>query len=250
LEKPPAVSVFSFRGLVMNTSFSRIGASALVLSAVIISGCSRDPIVSPTPTPTPTPAPSPSPPPEPLPSTPNTVYLTTPAAPARSATNPLPGRYQLEIVADARTSGLQCDAVPDYATRRTYAADIHEVGGHFAVKLYDARFLADGQLMSYGCQDSRLPQSGLAVCHQFLLSGDADALNLSLEPLDEWRGSQIVESLPDGFLLSIRGNASGRLADGRIEARGKGTLWYGNGLPATQYYGCDVGEMKFTFTAR
>lgn len=177
------------------------------------------------------------------------MFLAAPPAPARSAANPLLGRYELEIVAEART-GAQCDAVPASALRRTYTADVQEVNGHFAVKLYGARFLADGPFVSYGCRDPRLPQSGLAVCHQFVLSGHANALNLTLEPLDEWRGSEIVESLPDGFLLAITGRATGAARDGRIEAVGTGTLWYGNGLPATQFHSCTSGDLRFTFTAR
>ena len=214
----------------------------LLLSTTITSGCSQTPV---TPTPTPTPSPSPGTQPFAL----NTVQLAAPPAPARSAANPLVGRYQLDIVAEART-GTSCGSVPSYATRRTYTADIDEAGAYCSVKLYDARFLSDAQHVSYGCRDSRLPQSGNAVCHQFLLSGNVDAINLTLQAEDDWRGTEIWESLPDGFLLATVGKATGALRDGRIEAIGTGSLWYGNGLPATQFFACQSGDLRFTFTPK
>ena len=56
--------------------------------------------------------------------------------------------------------------------------------------------------------------------------------------------------MPDGFLLEITGNASGAMRDGRIEAAGTASLWYGNGLPASEYYGCQSNALRFTFTPR
>jgi hypothetical protein len=141
-------------------------------------------------------------------------------------------------------------SIPDYATRRTYTADINDLGDHYAVRLYDATFLADSSRMGYGCGDARLPQSGNAVCHQFLLTGEAKALAVTAQPQDEWRGSEIWEALPDGFLLQITGRATGVARDARIEATGTGRLWYGNGLPASTFYSCQVDALRFTLTPR
>lgn len=176
-------------------------------------------------------------------------FLAAPAVPPSSDTNPLPGRYRLEIDAGAR-SGARCELVPTYAHRREYTADIHDLGDRYAVKLFDATFLADGSGISYGCRDSRLPQVGHAVCHQFLLTGDPSALSLTLEPLDEWRGTEIWEGLPDGFVLQIAGRATGAVRDGRIEATGRGWIWTGNGLPASTSYGCQSDALRFTFSRR
>ena len=177
------------------------------------------------------------------------VFLAAPAVPPRSDTNTLVGRYRLEIEAGAR-SGLRCESVPAYATHREYTADIDDLGDRYAVKLFDAAFLADGSNFGYGCRDPRLPQSGHASCHQFLLTGDANALTLTVQAQDEWRGSEIWEGLPDGFVLEIIGRAAGTVRDGRIEATGTGSIWYGNGLPATTSAGCQSDALKFTFSPR
>ena len=204
---------------------------------------------SPSQTPVPVPAPAPAPAPAPFVRTLNTVFLAAPAAPPRSSGNSLAGRYQLEVDAGER-SGTQCESVPAYATRRQYTADIDDLGDHYAVKLYDAAFLADSAGVGYGCRDSRLPQSGLAACHQFLLTGNADALTVTARAEDDWRGSEIWEALPDGFLLAITGRATGRVREGRIEATGTGSIWYGNGLPASTFYGCQSAALRYTLSPR
>jgi hypothetical protein len=191
----------------------------------------------------------PSPEPGPTARSVNTVFLPAPAAPPRSITDPLVGRYQLEIEAGSR-SGLRCESVPDYATRRTYTADINDLGDHYAVRLYDAAFLTNSSGVSYGCGDPPQPQFGNVACHQFILTGDAKALAVTAQAQDEWRDSEIWEALPDGFLLAITGRATGLARDGRIEATGTGSLWYGNGLPASSYYGCQVDALRFTLTPR
>ena len=218
----------------------------VLIAGALSAGCnSAQRPTEPSPTPGPTASPSPSPFPVGL----NTVFLTAPPAPSRSQTNPLVGRYQLEILAEGRT-GSRCGSIPDRAFKRSYTADIQEVGAHCAVKLYDASFLADSSKVGYGCGDARLPQSGNPICHQFLLTGDATALNLTLEAEDDWRGSEIWEMLQEAFVLQITGRAAGAMSDGRIEATGTGSLWYGNGLPASQFYGCQSESMRFTFTPR
>ena len=214
----------------------------IALTAVFAVGCGSSPAA---PSSASTPAPSPRTGSIGL----NTVFLAAPPAPARSATNPLVGRYQLEISVDGR-SGQQCDSIPGSAMRRTFTADIDEAGAYSAVRLYDATFLADAQHVGYGCADPRVPQSGPAACHQFLVKGDPNALNLIFQAADDLRGSEIWEMLPDGFLLAITGNASGAMRDGRIEAVGAGSLWYGNGLPASEYYSCRSDSLRFTFTPR
>ena len=191
------------------------------------------------------PAPSPAPG---LPARPvTTIFLPPPAAPPSSATDPLVGRYQLEIEAG---SGLRCGSIPDYAKRRTYTADINNLGDHYAVRLYDAAFLTNSSGVSYGCGDAPQPHFGSAACHQFILTGDAKALAVTAQAQDEWRDSEIWEALPDGFLLAITGRATGLARDGRIEATGTGSLWYGNGLPASTDYGCQVDPLRFTLTPR
>ena len=84
----------------------------------------------------------------------------------------------------------------------------------------------------------------------FLLTGDPEAINLTLTAHDDWRGGGIWEFLPDNFLLAITGHAAGAMRDGRIEATGIGSLWYGNGLPASQHTGCGSVELRLTFTPR
>lgn len=177
------------------------------------------------------------------------MFLAAPATAPHGPLNSLVGRYQLEIDAGAR-SGTGCDRVPESATRRQYTADIADVGARYAVKLYEASFLADSSRVSYGCRDPRLPQSGNAVCHQFLLTREGDDITVTAQAEDEWRGSEIWESLSDGFLLAIVGRATGVVRDGRIEATGNGTIWYGNGLPATTYYGCQSAALRFTLSPR
>ncbi len=173
-----------------------------VLIVALVSACSEPPTPMPTPTPPPSPS-TPTPPPSPpsLPVDPaNVVFLPTPAAAPFFPADPIVGRYTLEIVAGSG-SGQRCGAVPDYAKRRTYTADIHDLGGSYAVKLYDATFLRDGPRIGYGCSDRRLPPGG--VCHQFLMTREGNVtVSVTMTPEDEWRGSEIWEVLPDGYLLA------------------------------------------------
>jgi len=214
-----------------------------VLIVALMSACNGPS----TPTPTPTPTPPPSPPPLPVDPA-NVVSLSAPAAAPSSTTDPIVGRYTLEIVAGAG-SGLRCEAVPEYAKRRTYTADIDDLGGSYAVKLYDATFLRDGPRVRYGCTDRRLPPGG--VCHQFLMMREGNlTVSVTITPEDEWRGSEIWEVLPDGYLLAIYGRASGSAGNGRIEASGSGGVWYGNGIPAPNFAACSEGDLHLNFTRR
>ena len=179
----------------------------------------------------------------------NYVVLSPPADRPQPVTN-LAGRYRLDIDAADRVDGRQCSSLPASAARRTYTADIVSLGAYHAVKLYDAKFLADSASVAYACRDARLPQSGNAICHQFILNGDANALTVSAGAEDDGRGSEIWEGLPDGFVLEIIGTASGSMTNGSIEANGSGSLWYGNGLPATAFYSCSARAMRFTFTPK
>ena len=179
----------------------------------------------------------------------NVVFVPAPAVPPSSATDPIVGRYTLDLVIGSR-SGPRCETVPEHARRRTYTADIHAHGDSYAVQLYDATFLADGTRVGYGCRDRRLPVDG--VCHQFLITRDgSETLFVNIVPEDEWRGSEIWEVLvQDGRLLQIHGQATGTARDGRIEAAGTGGLWYGNGLPATISSGCGPGDLYLNFARR
>ena len=224
----------------------------LVTMGILAAGCDETP-TSPglvqTPTPTPTLTPTPTPTNTPKPPALNYVFLSAPATRPDPVTS-LAGRYQLEIDAGDRVDGRLCSSIPETSTRRVYTADIVHIGPHHAVKLYDAKFLSDSSTVGYGCGDVRLPQTGNAACHQFMLDGDANALNLSLQPQDDWRGSEIWEGIPDGFVLAITGSASGAMTNGRIEANGSGSLWYGNGLPASTFYACTTRALRFTFTPK
>lgn len=204
--------------------------------------------LSPTPTPTaptgtPTPAPTaPTGTPTPVPVG-NRITLPAPTVPPSSATDPLVGRYTLEVVVAA------CEeAVPDEARRRIYTADIHQFRDYYAAKLYDATFLRDGTSVSYGCVDSRLETGG--VCHQFIMKRDGGAtVSVIMAPEDEWRGSEVWE-VDGGRLIALWGNGTGSIDQGRIVLSGSGGLWYGNGLPASDYSGCGPGDIAWTFTRR
>jgi len=69
-----------------------------------------------------------------------------------------------------------------------------------------------------------------------------------MTPPDDWRDNEIWEALPDGHLLAITGGATGQMRDGRIEARGTGHLWYGDGLPESTVYACRSEDFRLTFT--
>jgi len=217
-----------------------------ITTAVLAFGaCDGDRTSLPVPTPS-----APSPAPGPSAHSVNTIFLPPPAAPPGSATDPLVGRYQLEIEAGSR-SGFRCESIPDYATRRTYTADVNDLGDHYAVRLYDAAFLTNSSSVSYGCGDAPQPRFGNGACHQFILTGDAKALTVTAQAQTEWRDSEIWEALPDGFLLAITGRATGLARDGRIEAAGTGSLSYGNGPPpASTFYSCQVDALRFTLTPR
>ena len=225
----------------------RLGVATLFLTVAI--GCGGATPVDPSPPP---PAPQttvpPVPPPSPQPGLPavSPVFLAAPVDRPSSGADRVVGRYALEIEAGS-PSGSRCALMPEYALRRTFTADVHSLGDRYAVKLYDASFLADSARVGYGCRDARLPQDGHAVCHQLLLTGNVDALTATMWPEDEWRGSEIWESLPDGFLLAIQGIAAGEASDGRIDLVGTGSFWYGNSLPASTSYSCQANPLRLTF---
>jgi hypothetical protein len=179
----------------------------------------------------------------------NVVFMPAPAQVPGSPNDPIVGRYTLDVLIGTR-SGLRCELVPEHATRRRYTADIHDVGNTYAVTLYDATFLKDAATVSYGCRDRRLPRTG--ICNQFLISPESDStLRVTIEPEDEWRGSEIWEFMvQESRLLQIHGLATGLADDGRIEAAGRGGLWYGNGLPASVYSSCGPGDLHLNFVRR
>ena len=195
----------------------------------------------------PPPPPPPPDPAEPIPAA-NMVYLEPPARPPDSATDPIVGRYELQIVVSG-ASGLDCDEVPSSAKRRTYTADIEDLGDSYAVKLYEATFLRDASGVGYGCRDRRLQMNG--ICHQFLMTREGGSpLSVTIRPEDEWRGSEIWEVLSDGHVLQIGGQATGVADDERIEAEGIGGVWYGNGIPASDASACSNVELRLDFTRR
>ena len=163
--------------------------------------------------------------------------------PAPTSADSLVGRYVLDVA----LSPSSCE-VPAAGQRRSYTADIHEHDGSYAVKLYDAAFLADGRTLSFGCRDRRLPYDG--ACHMFLMRREGGSVvSVTMGAEDEWRGSEVWEALADGYLLQIGAEATGSVRDGRIELAGPGGLWWGNGLPATQSRSCK-GDVRLTFTRR
>ena len=229
-------------------------ARCLILAGLLLAcGCDSSrqptaPLASATPSPAPAPG-NPSPPAAPaqypVPER-NTILLPAPAPPPPS-TDPIVGRYSLDIAVTSG-SGFRCDNVPEHARRRTYTADITDRGDHYAVLLYDARFLRDFGGLGFYCTDRRLDMRG--VCHQFVIYGDPSALSTSISAEDEGNGSVIWEVLPtEGRLLQISGLAYGSVQNGRIHASGTGAAWYGDGLPASEYGSCR-GDMSLTFTRR
>ena len=227
----------------------------LILSVLLTLGCGSSQPTAPDGSSTPLAAPVPGNPP---PATPvparfpvpeqNTLYLHAPALPA-SSTDTVAGRYALEItVTAANSSGFRCDNVPQHARRRTYTADVTNLGDHYAVLLYDARFLRDFGGLGFGCTDRRLNMNG--VCHQFVMYREgASNVSFSINPEDEWRGSEIWEVVEDGRLLALGGIAYGSFENGQIRASGKGHAWYGDGLPANEYGSCH-GDVNLTFARR
>lgn len=188
---------------------------------------------------------APAPPPAPAIPVPseNVISLRPPITTPSSDQDPLIGRYRLEIV--VARSGDRCERVPEHVRHRIYTADIHPFRDYYAVKLYDATFLRDAQRVGYGCDDSRLEMGG--VCHQFIMRRDGDrAVSVTMSSLDEWRGSEIWE-IQDNRLIQLYGHGVGSVDAGRIVASGSGGLWYGNGLPATDFSVCSP-DIAWTFT--
>ena len=221
---------------------------SLVLLAPV--GCgSYQPPAAPLPSasvPQPAPGPQPTAPlPEPVRAD-NWIHLPAPPRAATSVTDPIVGRYTLEITSRS-SSGLRCQQVPEHAKRRTYTADIDPFQDYYAVKLYEATFLRDGARIGFGCSDRRLDMRG--ICHQFILRREGDeAVTVEMVPEDEWRGAELWEVLiHETRLLSLYGRGTGTFRNGRIEAGGVGGVWYGNGLPASDYSACGPGDMAWTF---
>ena len=179
----------------------------------------------------------------------NVIALSAPGTPPSSPTDPLVGRYTLDIES-ASTAGTRCTSIPSQARRRAYTADIHPFRTYYAVKLYDGTFLRDDTRVGYSCSDSRLENGG--ICNQFILQrGEGSSLSIVMENEDERRGGQIWEVLVSEIqLLAVFGAATGSFDDGRISATGNGGLWYGNGLPASVFAGCDRGAMTWSFRRR
>jgi hypothetical protein len=179
----------------------------------------------------------------------NAIYLAAQPRPADFDKETFVGRYTLEI-ASRSSSGLRCQQVPEHAKRRTYTADIDPFEDYYAVRLYDATFLRDGSRLGYGCSDRRLDMRG--VCHQFILRRDGnERVTVEMVPEDEWRGAELWEVLiHETRLLQLHGLGTGTFRNGRIEAAGAGGVWYGTGLPASDYSACGPGEMVWSFTRR
>ena len=73
-------------------------------------------------------------------------------------------------------------------------------------------------------------------------------VSVSMTPLDEWRGSEIWEA-KDGRLIALYGNGTGSIDAGPINAAGRGGLWYGDGIPASDFSGCGP-DIAWTLTRR
>ena len=200
---------------------------------------------SPLPTTSASPTSGPAPPaPTPVPAE-NVIALPAPTILPTSAADSIAGRYTLEIV--VARSGQHCEVVPERVRRRIYTADIHPFRDYYAVKLYEATFLRDSTRVGYGCVDSRLETDG--VCNQFIMKRDGrGSVSVNMTPLDDWRGSEIWE-IHDGRLIALYGDGTGSIGAGSIVASGRGGVWYGNGLPATDFSGCDP-DIAWTFTHR
>jgi len=223
----------------------------IVFVLLALNGCdSYQPPAAPsagTPLPQPAPVPQPTAPlPEPVRAD-NWIYLPAPPRLANGGTDPIVGRYRLEITSHS-SSGLRCQQVPEHAKRRVYTADIDPFDSYYAVRLYEATFLRDGSRIGFGCSDRRLDMHG--VCHQFILRRDGEeTVSIEMVPEDEWRGAELWEVLiHETRLLQLHGHGNGTVRNGRIEATGAGGVWYGNGLPASDYAACGPGDISWTFT--
>jgi hypothetical protein len=225
---------------------TRKSLPALVLCVSLAASCASCESARQPASPSPTLGPPPTAAPGPPVAADNMITLPAPTIPPTSAADPLVGRYTLEIV--VARSGPRCEMVPEHVRRRIYTADIHPFRDYYAVKVYDATFLRDGTRVGYGCTDSRLEMGG--VCHQFIMKRGGDgAVSVDMTPLDEWRGSELWE-IQDGRLIQLHGDGTGSIDAGRIVAAGRGGLWYGNGLPASDVSGCGPGDIAWTFTRR
>ena len=201
----------------------RIGWGIAILSVITACGSDRPPTAPSRPLTALTPT-QPNPPPEP-------------------STDPIVGRYRLDLAV-----GGDCVAVPEAARNRTYTADITSRGGpNFVVTLSDASFLS-GPICSFA-------PSGLD-CNQFLMSRRDDRLQFDLiNENDDGHGGHIVEAVPSAGWIEVIGSASGDMTGGTIAATGSASVWYcpsraGYPFPCADYTGCKSENLRLTFVRR
>ena len=163
-----------------------------------------------------------------------------PNPPPASSTDPIVGRYRLDL-----SVGGDCNAVPEAARNRTYTADIASSGGaNFIVTLSGASFLS-GPICTFA--PSRLD------CNQFLISRSGDLLRFDLiNENDDGHGGHIVEAVPAAGWIELIGSASGDMKSDTIAATGSASVWYcpsgaGYPFPCAAYTGCKSEQLRLTF---
>jgi len=95
--------------------------------------------------------------------------------PPSSTTDPIVGRYRLNL-----TVGAGCEGIPQAAKDVAYTADVEPDAGGYSVTLYDAVFWGN-----LSCRNPWSPQSGTATCNRFRASRTDDALRFDFMSPDE-----------------------------------------------------------------
>ena len=213
---------------------SRLGLIILLAAAVAACDGRSSPT---TPTRYPPQRSTPMPPPPPAP-TGRAVRVPTPPVPAASQTNPLVGRYDLQVtIAD-------CPTLPSEVTQRIYTATFKDLAGNVGVTLSEASFLEEA-----ACQHPDLPSREAAVCNH-MLGGHED-----FDEGSYWfvfravSGTPIVERLSSGAWVELDGGIYGRFADGSLVTTGSVTVSYWSGDPVgSSYVSCRSEDARMLFT--
>jgi hypothetical protein len=188
---------------------------------------------------------SPLPPEAPSPGPLGPSFLRPPSQAPVSATDPIVGRYRMDLAI-----GADCAPVGAGERNRTYTADIvedHGAGYDYVVNLYDATFL-----VAMGCHDPRFP-SAPDICNQFRAARSDGSLNFDFMagPDDNWNGNKLYEFLLDGDVLEMGGTASGAVRGGTIAATGSvGVTRWRQFMSEHSYTYCGGAGLRLTLTRR
>lgn len=169
--------------------------------------------------------------------TPAFRFVPSPQAAPSSPTDPIVGRYTLDLAI-----GSNCPSIPEGERDRTYTADIASVDETtYVVTLFDAAFL-EGP-----CSEGRFPKDGTRVCNRFLASrtDESSVLGFSWGWYDDWNRS-VVEQLSNGrWLTMAAGHATGPVQGATIAATGSISVSYWMDGDS-----CDEQSLRMSFTRR